>query len=180
MSYYNMTEAELDSQVQEIVDNPPVLKTPAPKRFSRRREGVKFGLIAGIIASIYLALLNANYESFNTGFKFVKYLLIFPVVTAALISYRRHVPAGRFFKSGYILGIVISLTIALFLAGANIILAAINPDLAFDQFMHGTETVGNTVSNSVFLAFEVFVFTMIITFINLQFLKGSGSTEDGV
>ncbi|MEM8582975.1 MAG: hypothetical protein AAGF87_01835 [Bacteroidota bacterium] len=74
----------------------------------------------------------------------------------------------------------ISLSTALFLASANILIAAINLDLAFDQFMHGTESVGNTLPNSVFPALEVFVFTMIITFINFPFLKGSVATEDGV
>ncbi|MEM6396835.1 MAG: hypothetical protein AAF741_10860 [Bacteroidota bacterium] len=140
----------------------------------------QYGLLAGVLASIYLVYINLNYEGVNARLRFIKYLFIIPPVGFALMTYRKYVPGGRFFKSGLIIGLVMALTTALFLAGANIILAAINPDIAFDQFMHGTESVGNTVSNSVFLAFEVFVFTMIITFIFLQFLKGHGSTEDGV
>ncbi|MEL6393117.1 MAG: DUF4199 domain-containing protein [Bacteroidota bacterium] len=173
-------ERRLGLQFRDIKNNPPILKTPVPKRFDRKEQGVKFGIIAGLCATLFLVFLNANYDGVNAGLRFAKYLFIIPPISYALSRYKRHVPKGRFFKSGFILGMICSISAAGFLAITNIVLAFINPEWAFDQFMHGTSSIGNAISNSVFLAFEVFVFGMIISFANLQFLKGSGSTEDGV
>lgn len=142
------------------------------------RTAVSYGLISGAIMGLYLVLLNAFTEDPSTFAKFMKHLVMIPLIGMAISAYKRALPEGKIFKDGLKLGLLISAITAVTLSMLNFILYFIAPALTFEQFMNESNDLGSVFINSAYLFVEVFVFGLIITFCWLQFKK-DGKPADG-
>lgn len=158
-----------------LKDNPPVLDVQSNYPFFK--EGIKYGVIIGLIMAAYLFLLNAITDDISTVFKMIKNLAFIPFIGLALNAYKKALPQGKIFKDGFMLIALIGVVAGGTLAAANVIVSLIIPEISFQQFMNEGDSVGDVLMNSFFLATESFVFAMVIGFAFLQFLKDGGSPE---
>lgn len=142
------------------------------------RTGLMYGLAGAAIMGVYLMILNGASEDPSTFAKFIKHLVMIPVVGMAISAYKKALPEGKIFKDGLKLGLIIGIVAAIAISILNMILYMVAPDLAYEQFMNENNDLGSTFINSSFLSVEVFVFTAIITFCWLQFKK-DGKPADG-
>ena len=164
--------------------NPPKLHTAERSAFNIKSAGRKYGIILGVLTSIYLIIINfafgAGHEEgigVPMGLRFAKHLLIVPVVWFAIANFAKNMPEGHAFKGGINLLLWTAIWSGVTIAVLNILLFAIT-GTSFEQFINEGETYLSAFLNSGLLIFETAVFVMIIGFAMLQYVKGKGSPED--
>ena len=160
-------------------ENPPHLERPAAYNFNVDKEGRNYGILLGVVVAVYLTIVNAATTELPLSLRFAKHLFIIPIVWHATKRYAEAIYAGNeVFKAEIGLLFRIGVWATLTLAFGNIVLAAINPDWAFEQFLNDNDTFGDAMMNSFFVAMETLVFVLIIGFVFMQYYKRGGSPED--
>lgn len=160
-------------------ENPPHLNAPAAFNFNVNREGRKYGVILGLLVSIYLFVVNQVYVELPIGIRFAKHLLIIPVVWYATKRYAEAIYAGdEVFKAEIGLLFRIGLWATIVIGLLNITLSAFKPELGFEQFLNDNNSFGDAMMNSFFVAMETLVFVLIIGFVFMQYYKRGGPPED--
>lgn len=159
-------------------ENPPNLTPPPTNGFNIPKEGRKYGIILGLLVSVYLFVVNSIYADLPNGIRFAKHLLIVPVIWFSAHTYANSVPKGEIFKGEIGLFFRIGIWTTVVIAVLNMVLSSINPSIAFEQFLNENDNFGDVMMNSFFVAMETLVFVVIIGFIFLQFYKRGGSPED--
>ena len=132
--------------------------------------GIKYGLIAGVLMSIYLLIINWGADVGMT-FKFIKYVILGIVLAYALGKYKIGAPKFVFFKRGMMLGAIASGVSALVVAISNMAVYLFAPSATFQKFGLVTNSVGDAMVLSSVLLVEIFALGMILTFICLQYYK---------
>ena len=160
-------------------ENPPHLERPAAYNFNVDKEGRNYGILLGVVVAVYLTIVNAATTELPLSLRFAKHLFIIPIVWHATKRYAEAIYAGNeVFKAEIGLLFRIGAWATLTLALGNIVLAAVNPDWAFEQFLNDNDTFGDAMMNSFFVAMETLVFVLIIGFVFMQYYKRGGSPED--
>lgn len=160
-------------------ENPPQLNAPTTVPFDRDKEGRNFGILLGVVMSVYMIAVNAIYAELPMGVRFAKHLLIIPIVWIATKRYADAIAQnGEIFKAEIGLLFRIGMWATAVIALLNLVLSAIQPAWAFEQFMNDSETFGDVMMNSFFVGVETLVFVIIIGFVFMQGLKRGGAPED--
>lgn len=156
--------------------NQPDLSIDSDNALSSRYAR-NYGVILGVLTSIYLIVLNLSMDEPSTGLRFAKHLIIIPVVWLAIDAYSNRMPEVTAFKSKlgllFKMGLWTAGVIAAFNIACHLLLG-----VGFEQFSHDEITAGAVLVDSGFVMFETLVFVMIIGFVILQAYKGKGSPED--
>ncbi|WP_116105427.1 DUF4199 domain-containing protein [Lewinella sp. IMCC34191] len=160
-------------------ENPPHLETPSSSSFNVPKEARKYGIILGLLVSVYLLIVNQLYGDVPIGVRFAKHLLIIPIVWYATKAYAESIYSGQeVFKTEIGLLFRIGIWTTAVIATLNITLSAFNPELGFEQFLNDNTSFGDAMMNSFFVAMETLVFVVIIGFVFMQYYKRGGSPED--
>lgn len=160
----------------KLIENPPQTEV-YNSTFPFYRTALKAGVTGGILMAVYLLFINGIADGPALGWKFGKFLFIIPILGAALYQYKKSLPAGKIFKEGLKLAMAIGVISVMVLSGINFIATAISPELSFDPFTDKAATLGNVFVNSSILVVEVFIYTMIIAFCWVQYLKDRSSAD---
>ncbi|PPK86346.1 hypothetical protein CLV84_3272 [Neolewinella xylanilytica] len=160
-------------------ENPPHLDAPASSSFNVSKEGRKYGIILGLLVSVYLLIVNQLYVDVPMSVRFSKHLLIIPIVWYATKTYAESIYRGQeVFKTEIGLMFRIGIWATAVIAVLNISLSAFNPELGFEQFLNDNTSFGDAMMNSFFVAMETLVFVVIIGFVFMQYYKRGGAPED--
>jgi hypothetical protein len=149
-------------------------------RFNFYNLSIRNGILAGMLMSAYLVMLQLTNIDHTIWLKFVKYLFLGIVLAASLKKAKTYLPPLTFFKRGLQLGAVISTVSALIIMVSNLLLFTIDPNLSFNKFNLEADSLGQLSILNITLLFEVFVYGMILTFIFLQFFKYQNPDGDKV
>ena len=161
---------------QPTIDNAPDLDNHSYVNLDAM--GRNYGITLGVLTAAYLLLVNALTGDLPLGLRFAKYLIIIPVVWAATSKLYAATPDGEAFKTEIGLLFRIAMWSVVTVAVLNIILSSISPNLGFEQFMNESDSFGDMMVNSFFVAMELLVMVMIFGFVFMQYYKGKGSPED--
>ncbi len=161
---------------QPALDKNPKLDNVA--YLNMDKMGRNYGIVLGVITSLYLLLVNAVTADLPLGLRFAKYLLIVPIVWMATSKVNDATPEGEEFKLEIGMLFRIAIWAVITLTVLNIILSSISPSLGFEQFMNESDSFGDMMVNSFFVAMETFVMVLIFGFVFVQYYKGKGSPED--
>ncbi|MEM7574236.1 MAG: hypothetical protein AAF433_15125 [Bacteroidota bacterium] len=164
------------SEFSKLNENPPQLEVD-DRSFGFYRQALSYGLLGGSLLAMFLLIVNISQEGLHTGLHFAKYIVLIIPIYWAIRTYHEYLPSGKTFIDGFKLGASVAAIAAISVAVINLIIASLAPDFAFQQFYNANADAISTFANSVFLAFEIFVFGMIITFASLQLLKNGGAPE---
>lgn len=141
----------------------------------RTRSAMVYGLIAGLLMSLFLSVSGFFITGDNAGFGFLKYIILGAALVSLLLRTKKDSPPGIFFKNGMITGLFASLTAAVV---SVIAILLFNTKEALEGSVNGAgEIMLNRGILSGFTFFETFVAGIILTFLCLQFLKSGGTTK---
>jgi hypothetical protein len=161
-----------------VRDGSPSLSAPA-LNFDVAKEGRNYGIILGVVMSVYMLIVNQLFDELPMSVRFAKHLFIIPIVWVATKKYAEAIIEGNhIFKAEIGLMFRIGLWATLVIAVLNITLSAFSPQLGFEQFLNDNNTFADAMMNSFFVAMETLVFVVIIGFVFMQYYKRGGSPED--
>lgn len=146
-------------------------KTIKKGAFEFYRDGVKWGIIGGLVMAVFLVLTQLMSSEGSIALKFFKYIALGAVLLFGLSTQRSYMQENYRFKDGMMLGAFMTLISSITLVLSNIVLYATTDNLAFDKFSKTADSFGNVMLLNGVIFFEVLVFGMIITFVCLQSLK---------
>ena len=162
----------------KILTNNKSFETKESNYFKREEDNpapwenmaVRYGLVAGIMMSLYLLFINWG-EDVGMTFRFMKYIILGVVIAVVLGRYKTKAPKFSYFKHGILLGATTSFISGLIVALSNLGMHFYAPEATFQKFGMVGDTLGDALTLSVVLLFEIFVLGMILTFICLQYYK---------
>ena len=139
------------------------------------KRAIVYGLIAGLLMSLFLSVSGFFITGDNAGFGFLKYIILGAALVPLLSQVRKVSPPGIFFKNGLVTGLFASVTAAVVSVIATLLF---NTKEALEGPVSGAgEVMLNRGTLAGFTFFETFVAGIILTFICLQFLKSGGTTK---
>lgn len=139
------------------------------------KRAIVYGLIAGVLMSLFLSVSGFFITGDNAGFGFLKYIILGAALVTLLNQVRKVSPPGIFFKNGLVSGLFTSVTAAVVSVIATLLFNT-------KEALEGpVSSAGEIALNRGVLAgftfFETFVAGIILTFICLQFLKSGGPAK---
>jgi hypothetical protein len=148
------------------------------KPFNFYGNGLRLGLLAGIAMSIYLLAINALGFNESIGVKYLKYFILLGTLIYGLNKQKDTLGSAYTFRSGMGFGLFISIVSAAVLLVASLLSYGLTDSLAFQKFNINGGKFGYTAVVGALIFIETFVYGMIMTFINLQFLKNGAVNEN--
>lgn len=147
------------------------LKGRLARNFPFFRYGSRKGMVAGLLMGAYLLILQVGVAEPSSLLRFLKYLILAAVLGFSIYQYREHLPKGKVFRNGILLGLYITFVSALTLVAFNGLVYAVNADWAIDKFSLEPGSLGEFLVIDGVLFFEILVYGLILTFIWLQYFK---------
>lgn len=139
--------------------------------YNKLANGIKYGIVAGLIVGIYQFFLNAAEDGINIGWGLVGFFLMLPVFWYALRDLKNHYAAGEFFKNAAILSMYISVFAGLVTVLIGVIGYAIGTGDAPEVMSVEGINPGQLMANSVFQLVIGIVIGNTIGFILMQGMK---------
>ena len=130
----------------------------------------RYGMIAGLIMSIFLVAFQASGNDFSPFYKLANYIILGITVVIALNVLNQKTP-GDVFVKGVGTGTSLSLVAGLALVIINYLLFFIFPELSFSKYSIEPTNLKQVTMVSAVLFFETLVFGSLITFATVQYLK---------
>ena len=148
--------------------------------YDKFRNGIKYGLIAGVIVGIYQFFLNAAEDGINIGLGIVGFVLMTPVIWYALRDLKAHIAGGEFYKNAAIL----SMYLAFFAAITTVVIGVIGYAVGTGNAPEVASVEGispfQLAVNSVFQVFVGVVIGNTIAFIFMQGMKTDITADEFV
>lgn len=134
-------------------------------------KGIGYGLISGLLMSLYLLLLRGVGEGGNMPLKFLTFLILGGVITYAINERRGQNKKGELFRKGILTGVFIS-----FVAASTILLFEtavylLNYEWLVPMFKNKITGVIEFAAFSSIMFLQTMLFGLILTFIALQYYK---------
>ena len=110
---------------------------------------IYYGVIAGVIISIYFLVMHAliEYQSITTGLyiRYSKFIWLAIVLYFAIRNYRYHYRESFQFAKGMMLGFGVSVVASIVLIAGELIVYTINPEWVFEPMYYPSETLGDRI-----------------------------------
>jgi hypothetical protein len=138
--------------------------------FNVQNISTKYGLAGGLITFLLLLIINSLSTPTVLSGILTIYVPMGIIVLIALNVLKRQV-SSRLFGKGARLSFKISLIAALIVAVLSLVIYVVVPSLAFQNFGRETTSTVQALEVASMLFFEIMVFTNLMAFIVLQYLK---------
>jgi len=156
------------------------VKEVLPRSFNFYWRGAVWGVLAGSLMALFLTFLQVvSSENVMTA-GFLKHIILAVILGFALNNYKKYLFKDTIFKNGILYGGYITLLSAVVITLVNMATFYYVDQFSVEKFGVKAEDTADFFSVSGAVFFEVFVFGMIITFIILQYLKGTYKPNEGL
>lgn len=147
----------------------PKLERKPTYRFYEK--GIRYGLISGILMSLYLLLLRGVGEGGNMPLKFLTFLILGGVITYAINERRGQKKRGELFKKGILTGVFISFVTASTILLFETAVYLLDYEWLVPMFKNKITGIIEFAAFSSMMFLQTMLFGLILTFITLQYYK---------
>jgi hypothetical protein len=144
------------------------------------RDTVKYGLLTGIIASIYLGILANNGEHVGASLNYGKYLIL---ILGLFLFFIRRMKSWTYndFVANFIGStVVITFVASVVLIISNTILYFINPILSMQKYTLIPESTSQLITIDAIILIETIVVGLLTSFVIFPYFKNKFLDDRGI
>jgi len=161
-------EKRLELNEREMNNELRLNRKPTYKFYEK---GIQYGLVSGILMSLYLLLLRGLGEGGNMPLKFLAFLILGGIITYAINERKGQVKSRTLFKKGILTGVFISFVTASTVLLFETAVYLLDYEWLVPMFKNKITGVIEFAAFSSIMFLQTMLFGLILTFITLQYYK---------